>query len=336
MKKQHTKVSLLFVAIPMVCCFSCARANSPITPIDPTPVPQPQPEPGPTPTEHTHTFADTYSYNGTDHWQVATCEHTELTQNYGKHVYEDGLCTVCGYPEPIIYDEEEDSTEGIDVEDLSHLYNAFSNIGENYTLDNQSHFTDGALNLYKHDYNAELSQNTTRMFNEKYCYTYSNIDAYKSLPEYNKVYFIDGENITYAIADNNLLEATTFLGNIQENDGKFPFKLSKINENYFATYIFKRVSKNKYICEHDDVINDMLNLCCPYLQNEGYYMTYKKASFELDDEDKLTRIRIYASPTQIGKLTPNYKNQEYKNWYLLFNETTVRDIGNTIINCLEK
>lgn len=316
----------------MVCCFSC----TPIEHNKPTPEPEPQPKPEPTPIVHTHTYAEIYSFNETAHWQAATCEHKELTQNYGEHTYVDGLCSVCGYTEPIIYDEEEDSTEGIDVEDLSNLYNGFSKIGENYTLKNQSHFTDGALKLYKHDYGVDFSQTTTRMFNEKYCYTYSNLDEYKSLPEYNKVYFIDGENISYSIAENDLLEATTFSGNIQENDGKFPFKLSKINESYFSSHTFKRVSKNKYICEEDAVIEDMLNLCCPYLRNEGYYMTYKKVSFELNDEDILTRIRIYASPTQIGKLTPDFKNQEYKNWYLMFNETLVENVGSTIINCLEK
>ena len=239
-------------------------------------------------------------------------------------------------PEPIAYDEENDSTEGINIDDLSSLYNAFSSIGENYTLKNNSHFSEEALNLYKHDYGAEFSQSTTRMFNEKYCYTYSNLEGYKTLPEYNKIYFIDEQNITYAIAENNLLDATTFSGNIQENDGKFPFKLSNINENYYTNHTFNRVSKNKYICEEDAVIDDMLNLCCPYLKNEGYYMTYKRVSFELNDDGTLTRIRIYASPTQRAKLTENYKKQEYTNWYLMFNETIVKDVGATILNCLEK
>ena len=64
-------------------------------------------------------------------------------------------------------------------------------------------------------------------------------------------------------------------------------------------------------------------------------MTYSKVSIELDAYDFITRIRIYASITQRGKLTEEFINKEYVNWYMMFNETLVKDVNKTSIKCLE-
>lgn len=53
------------------------------------------PIPGPAP--HEHTFKETYTSDESSHWQEATCEHKELTRNFGTHVDVDknNICDVC-------------------------------------------------------------------------------------------------------------------------------------------------------------------------------------------------------------------------------------------------
>lgn len=64
---------------------------------------------------HSHTFSDSYSYDETHHWKEATCEHTDIIKDSGKHEltnwvidkypteYETGKkhreCTICPYHE---------------------------------------------------------------------------------------------------------------------------------------------------------------------------------------------------------------------------------------------
>lgn len=313
--KKYSKI--LFV-LPFLVCFSCSQTSTP---------------------PHEHTYSETYSHDEHYHWQESTCEHKGYTRNFGDHIFdEDGKCTVCSYqiPEPpVIYDEEEDSTEGIDVSDLSHLKEAFSIIGENYTLTNNSHFTEHSLEVYKNHYGNDYSQETSRLFTNDYLYTITDLEEYQDVPELNKVYkYIDGGK-TYSYASEDLRDAISFTPSWKADDGRFPFKLSNVNEQYFKDHVFTRVSKFKYISEDLDVIDDFLELCCPTLENEGYYMTYSKVSIEVDNYDAITRIRIYASVTQSAKLTENFVNPEYKNWYLMFNETLVSDINKTSVSCLE-
>ncbi len=47
------------------------------------------------PDEHTHTFADTWSFDGQNHWHAATCGHDEKSY-FGAHNITGGVCTVCG------------------------------------------------------------------------------------------------------------------------------------------------------------------------------------------------------------------------------------------------
>lgn len=51
-----------------------------------------------TPAVHTHTYAQTWTYDETNHWHAATCEHTDLKSGTAAHTYgDDNKCTVCGY-----------------------------------------------------------------------------------------------------------------------------------------------------------------------------------------------------------------------------------------------
>lgn len=58
-----------------------------------------KPEDGTTP--HTHSFKQTWTYDETNHWHEAECEHTELTKGLAAHNYgNDNECDDCGYKKP--------------------------------------------------------------------------------------------------------------------------------------------------------------------------------------------------------------------------------------------
>lgn len=52
--------------------------------------------------EHEHTFRESWSYDNDHHWHSATCEHKDLTQDYGNHIDENGdhICDVCNFRHP--------------------------------------------------------------------------------------------------------------------------------------------------------------------------------------------------------------------------------------------
>ena len=75
---------------------------------------------------HEHTFADSWSTNGTHHWKVATCGHTDIVSGFGEHTFgtwttttepteeeagsKERICSVCNYKE---------TTE---IEKLAHIH----------------------------------------------------------------------------------------------------------------------------------------------------------------------------------------------------------------------
>ncbi|MCQ2743087.1 MAG: InlB B-repeat-containing protein [Bacilli bacterium] len=48
---------------------------------------------------HEHTFSKEWSHDQTNHWHAATCEHSDLTKDFGEHVDSNGddRCDVCNY-----------------------------------------------------------------------------------------------------------------------------------------------------------------------------------------------------------------------------------------------
>ena len=170
----------------------------------------------------------------------------------------------------------------------------------------------------------------------KYTYTFSNDEDFSSNPDYNKLYLFEDAKTSICHPDVDILTADSYSPLKEDDDGKAPFSFAKIDATYLSKHAFTRVSLYKYISEDLAVIDDFLDMCCPYLRNEGYYMTYKKVSIELDNYDSITRVRIYASPTQSGKLIDTYLKEEYPNWYLMFSESIVKDIGKTVIPALGK
>ena len=56
-------------------------------------------------------------------------------------------------------------------------------------------------------------------------------------------------------------------------------------------------------------------------------MTFRYVTVEINPNNtSALRLRLYASPTQIGKLISSHKNTEYTNWYLLFAEAYVYNV----------
>ena len=64
---------------------------------------------------HTHTFSTEWTYNESEHWHAATCEHTSERSGVGPHVMNGNTCSVCGYVE----EEEEPSVPSGNVEGVS-------------------------------------------------------------------------------------------------------------------------------------------------------------------------------------------------------------------------
>ena len=60
-------------------------------------------------------------------------------------------------------------------------------------------------------------------------------------------------------------------------------------------------------------------------------MTFSKVTVELNVSEEIKfRIRLYTSPSQIGKLIQDSLDQTNKpNWYLLFSEALISDVGTT-------
>lgn len=50
---------------------------------------------------HKHTYATDWSFDNTNHWHAATCEHTDEKSGLAKHSIENGECTVCDYKEGV-------------------------------------------------------------------------------------------------------------------------------------------------------------------------------------------------------------------------------------------
>ena len=46
---------------------------------------------------HEHTFSSEWTYDGTYHWKVATCEHTEEVSEKAEHTFDGIACTECDY-----------------------------------------------------------------------------------------------------------------------------------------------------------------------------------------------------------------------------------------------
>ena len=247
---------------------------------------------------------------------------------------------------PIIptYDEEPDSLDGLDVDDMSGLYEAFANPIINYTSAITSYFNEQGLYDYYRHYAHNYVQEKDTLFTAESMYSYPRNESYLSV--LNLGYLDLFNNITSFALTGDTVEdrlsstlVASDLSLVKENDSyrNHVFTLEDLNQSYFEAQGFKRVSAKKYAYERqfvaakdNDVFGNFIDICAPYLNNEGFYMTFSKVTIEVDPLPEVPlRIRLYAYKTQKSKLVSYHQTEEYPNWYLLFSETLITDIGST-------
>lgn len=237
------------------------------------------------------------------------------------------------------YDEAPDSLEGVDASDLSALYNAFTTPILNYTSKTESYFDEMGLKYYYAHYQKNYVQEKTNIYTASSQYSYPKLSDYlgvlnKGYLNLNNNYYsysLTGDDIEARLSSSLTLDDLTL---VKENASYQDdlFTLGDLNQTYFENNEFVRVSANKYqSTKGKDTYADFIDICAPHLINNGYYMTFSKVTIELNPFDGISmRIRLYASPTQRGKLKAIYKDEENRpNWYLLFSEALIYDVNNT-------
>ena len=261
-------------------------------------------------------------------------------------------------PEEIIYDEPLDSVEGVDVTDLSALKEAFDNWGINYKKHSKTYFNDLALEIVNEIYNTYYIQDKITLCHENYRYVYNEEDsvneAYFNLPGYLDLFKVPlyGDTLEErfeSVINSSGIESSQLIDNISN----YFIGGEDFSSEYVDTYGPKdvsqsggttkhydgwtRISENKYKCDRLEVINDILKVVAPDFTNGGTYMTFRYVTIELNPMDGTDmRIRLYASPTQSGKMLEHHLDQENKpNWYLLFAEALISNIGETSIPAIE-
>ncbi|MBE6133023.1 MAG: hypothetical protein E7180_06555 [Erysipelotrichaceae bacterium] len=261
-------------------------------------------------------------------------------------------------PEEIVYDEPLDSVEGVDVTDLSALKEAFDNWGINYKKHSKTYFNDLALEIVNEIYNTYYIQDKITLCHENYRYVYNEEDsvneAYFNLPGYLDLFKVPlyGDTLEErfeSVINSSGIESSQLIDNISN----YFIGGEDFSSEYVDTYGPKdvaqsggttkhydgwtRISENKYKCDRLEVINDILKVVAPDFTNGGTYMTFRYVTIELNPMDGTDmRIRLYASPTQSGKMLDHHLDQENKpNWYLLFAEALISNIGETSIPAIE-
>ncbi len=245
-----------------------------------------------------------------------------------------------------IYDEPTDSIGSEEASDLSALYAAFEAPITNYTSTVKGYFNAAALYDYYRHYQKNYVQDNVNLFVTESAYRYPSNPAY--LGVLNSGYLdYQGNAYSYALQGESVEErlATTLaeedLTLVKESDSyrNHLFTLEDLNETYFTTYGFTRVSQNKYQYERlfdsakdNLVFSAFIDLCAPGLINTGYYMTFSRVTIELHPSEGVAmRLRLYAYETQGAKLLPERRNKDYPNWYMLFSEAEITYMGTTEI-----
>ena len=251
------------------------------------------------------------------------------------------------------YNEEADSVENLteeEIADLSGLKNALDAVGNNFACKTKVYFNELAVERVIYNYKKPFFCQVTSLYSENYVYQYN--DSFKVNTGYlnyeNSLYTVNLEGIDLAAKLNSVInkDAMTLLAENSSVSSTF-FTLDKLNSNYVDTYGpatinhgtaskpyyedyngWTRVSENKYKCDRPEVYTDFLKICSPGFDNGGTYMTFRYVTVEVNpDNTHVLRLRLYASPTQIGKLITTHKNPDNTNWYLLFAEAYIYDVN---------
>ncbi len=233
---------------------------------------------------------------------------------------------------------------------MSGLYNAFSSPIYNYTSTVSGYFNSTALYDYYRHYGKNYVQDNVTLFTQEAMYRYPIDSRYNAIlndgyldHDDNAYSFsLPGENIDARLSSSLTQSDLNLVG---ENDSyhNHLFTLADLSQTFFSTYGFTRISKNKYqyarqfVTDKDNaVFNAFIDLCAPGLNNTGFFMTFSRVTVELNPEENVSmRLRLYAYKTQWGKLLEDHRKETYPNWYLLFSEAEITDIGATNIAPLQ-
>ena len=237
--------------------------------------------------------------------------------------------------------------ESITDNPLIPLKEAFDNIGGNCKIESTVFFNELAIKRVNYIYDTNFYCNQTTLFDKSNLYRYSD-DFYV-----NDAYYLY----------NNSLYKTSLIGNtisdklnsiINHTDSELVsddiFNVTSLNSAYVDKYgptVIKysntyskeflgwaRMGESQYYCDRTEVISDLLKIVAPGFTNEGTYMTFRYVTVEINSTNGSLVIRLYASPTQIGKLINDHKDLLNVNKYLLFAEARIYDIGNINIPAL--
>lgn len=229
---------------------------------------------------------------------------------------------------------------------MSGLYEAFETPITNYTSTVKGYFNSTGLHDYYLNYQKNYVQNNVNLFLDEATYRYPSQDAY--LGVLNEGHLNDDGNLySFSLQGDTVEErlaskVTAGDLSLEKEGARYQdnlFTLEDLNETYFTTFGFTRISSNKYqytrIYNSDidyQVFNPFIDLCAPGLQNKGFYMTFSRVTIEIQPKAGVDlRLRLYASSTQWGKLVPEHHDTAYPNWNLLFSEAEISNIGSTEI-----
>lgn len=238
---------------------------------------------------------------------------------------------------------------------LTSLKEELSNINNNYIVNTNVYFNDLALQRVESIFGNKFYSTMTTMVNNNYLFRYSDDfgvnEAYYNLN--NNLYktSLKGSTLDEKINSSiDINDSELILENAGCSD--YFFMLEELNSSYIDKYGpttikytssyskeylgWVKTSSNVYRCDHPDVIEDFMNLCMPTYTNGGTYLTFRYVTVEFTDNVNNPMIlRLYVSPTQIGKIVQgNTSSLNYKN-YLLIAEAFVFNVGNVSIDALE-
>lgn len=240
--------------------------------------------------------------------------------------------------------------ETVVIDKLQALRETADGIGSNYVVETKVYFNDLAISRVNTIYETNFYCNQTSLFNENYLYRYSDDfvinDAYYKLDDNLYNVSLNGETLEDKLNSNISIEEATI------SDFTY-FSLEEFNSIYIDTYGpttvkytssyskeylgWQKLGEGKYYCDRTEVIEDMLSLCAPGFSNEGTYMTFRYVVVEINPQAEYAmRIRLYASPTQIGKLIASHKALDRPENYLLFAEAYIYDVDNVSIPALDE
>lgn len=217
---------------------------------------------------------------------------------------------------------------GVDATDFSELKNALDAITNNYTIDTQTYFNMGANRRVNIKFDTNYFQtNTTKVTQDKVHITNPNGLVNNLYVQEDALYKVSGEDKTKVGTD-----IDSYFFNMNDMNSKFVDDLMKNEYSGDKVYSgWTRIGKNTYYCGRKGDVDVLNGLLAPGFSNAGTYMTFESVIIELNPRDGVAmNIKLYSSPTQSGKIYADHKDKT-NDWYMLFAEGNVYNVGTTTI-----